>query len=83
MAVLRSAAAIGVHAYTASGALLAWLALLPFPPIAAVDSGGLPIDRGQGDYLVAVALTTAAAALASILSARRAARVDPIEAIGQ
>lgn len=66
-----------------AGALLAWLALLPFPPIAAVDGGGLPIDRGQGDYLVAVALTTAAAALASILSARRAARVDPIEAIGQ
>jgi lipoprotein-releasing system permease protein len=65
------------------GALLAWLALTPFPPIDAVSSGGLPIDRAQGDYLVAVLLTVLAAAFASVLSARRATRIDPVEAIGQ
>ncbi|MEY4951867.1 MAG: hypothetical protein RL299_291 [Pseudomonadota bacterium] len=64
------------------GALAAWLALLPLPPVSAVKSGGLPIDRQQGDFLLAIALTTLAATLASILPARRAARIDPVEAIG-
>jgi len=64
------------------GALAAWLALLPLPPVSAVKSGGLPIDRQQGDFLLAIALTTFAATLASILPARRAARIDPVEAIG-
>jgi lipoprotein-releasing system permease protein len=64
------------------GALAAWLALLPLPPVSAVQSGGLPIDRQQGDFLLAIALTTLAAILASILPARRAARIDPVEAIG-
>lgn len=64
------------------GAGAAWLALLPLPPVAEVQSGGLPIDRGQGDFLLAITLTTLAAALASILPARRAARIDPVEAIG-
>ena len=66
-----------------AGAALAWAALAPFPPIAEVQSGGLPIDQGQGEFLIAVLLTTVAAALASILPARRAARTDPVEAIGQ
>jgi len=66
-----------------AGALLAWLSLLPFPPVDAVKGGGLPIDRAQGDFLLAIVLTTFAAALASILSARRATRIDPVEAIGQ
>jgi len=65
-----------------AGALVAWLALAPLPPVAEVESGGLPIDRAQGDYLLAVTLTTVAAMLASILPARRAARIDPVEAIG-
>lgn len=65
------------------GALLAWAALTPFPPLGEVTGGGLPIDSGQGQFLLAVLLTTAAAALASILPARRAASVDPVEAIGQ
>jgi lipoprotein-releasing system permease protein len=65
-----------------SGAAIAWLALTPFPPIAEVQSGGLPIDRAQGDYLVAVVLTSVAAALASVLAARGATRIDPVEAIG-
>jgi lipoprotein-releasing system permease protein len=64
------------------GALAAWLALLPLPPVSAVQSGGLPIDQTQGDFLLAIALTTVAAMLASILPARRAARIDPVEAIG-
>lgn len=64
------------------GALVAWLALLPLPPVADVQSGGLPIDRGQGDFLLAILLTTVAAALASLLPARRASRIDPVEAIG-
>lgn len=64
------------------GASTAWLALLPSPPVSEVQSGGLPIDRGQGDFLLAITLTTLAAMLASILPARRAARIDPVEAIG-
>lgn len=66
-----------------AGALLAWAALAPFPPVSEVAQGGLPIDSGQGQFLLAVLLTTAAAALASILPARRAAGIDPVEAIGQ
>ena len=64
------------------GAVVAWLVLLTLPPVNEVTSGGLPIDRQQGDFLLAVALTTLAAMLASILPARRAARIDPVEAIG-
>jgi len=64
------------------GAGTAWLVLLPLPPVAEVQSGGLPIDRTQGDFLLAITLTTLAAALASVLPARRAARIDPVEAIG-
>lgn len=64
------------------GAATAWLVLLPLPPVTEVQSGGLPIDRAQGDFLLAITLTTLAAALASILPARRAARIDPVEAIG-
>jgi lipoprotein-releasing system permease protein len=64
------------------GAVAAWLALLPLPPVTAVRSGGLPIDRAQGDFLLAITLTTLAAMLASILPARKAARIDPVEAIG-
>ena len=64
------------------GALAAWLALLPLPPVSEVTRGGLPIDRQQGDFVLAIVLTTLAATLASILPARRAARIDPVEAIG-
>ncbi|WP_416907725.1 MAG: ABC transporter permease [Polymorphobacter sp.] len=68
------------------GALAAWLVLLPLPSVdatmAAVRDSSLPIDRGQGDFLLAVTLTTLAATLASILPARRAAAIDPVDAIG-
>ncbi|CCW16741.1 hypothetical protein EBBID32_10790 [Sphingobium indicum BiD32] len=64
------------------GAVIAWLALLPLPPVTEVRSGGLPIDRAHGDFLLAITLTTLAAMLASILPARNAARIDPVEAIG-
>ena len=64
------------------GAVAAWFALLPLPPVTEVRSGGLPIDRAQGDFLLAVTLTTLAAMLASILPARNAAQIDPVEAIG-
>ena len=64
------------------GAVAAWLALLPLPPVTEVRNGGLPIDRAQGDFLLAITLTTLAAMLASILPARNAAHVDPVEAIG-
>jgi len=64
------------------GALVAWLVLLPLPEVAATSRGGLPIDRQQGDFLLAIGLTTLAAMLASILPARRAAEIDPVEAIG-
>jgi len=64
------------------GAGLAWLALAPLPPIETVRSGQLPIDIAQGSFLLAVMLTTFAAMLASFLPARSAARIDPVEAIG-
>ncbi|MGB3847374.1 MAG: ABC transporter permease [Sphingopyxis sp.] len=64
------------------GASIAWLALLPFPPVSEIESGALPIDRNQGDFLLAILLTSLAAMLASLLPARRAARIDPVEAIG-
>lgn len=64
------------------GAVVAWVVLLTLPPVSEVTSGGLPIDRQQGDFLLAIVLTTLAATLASILPARRAARIDPVEAIG-
>jgi len=64
------------------GASTAWLVLLPLPSVAEVQSGGLPIDRTQGEFLLAITLTTLAAMLASILPARQAARIDPVEAIG-
>ena len=66
-----------------AGALLAALSLSLFPPVETVQGGDLPIDRAQGNYLVAVILTAVAAALASVLSARRATKIDPVEAIGQ
>ncbi len=64
------------------GAGVAWLVLLPLPPVTEITSGGLPIDRTQGDFLLAIGLTTPAAMAASILPARRASRIDPVEAIG-
>jgi len=65
-----------------AGALAAWLVLLPLPPVSEVTSGALPIDRQQGDFLLAIILTALASMLASILPALRAARIDPVEAIG-
>jgi len=65
-----------------AGALVAWLALSAFPPLTEVEGGGLPVDRAQGDFLLAIALTACAAAVASLLAARQATRVDPVEAIG-
>lgn len=64
------------------GAGLAWLALSPLPPIETVQSGQLPIDIAQGSFGLAVMLTTLAAMLASFFPARSAARIDPVEAIG-
>lgn len=65
------------------GAGIAWVALSPFPPISQVKSGGFPIDRGQGGFVLAIVLTAVAATVASFFPARRAARTDPVEAIGQ
>jgi lipoprotein-releasing system permease protein len=66
-----------------SGALVGYLALLPFPTRDAFRSGTLPMDITQGSYGLAVTLTVIGAILASILPARAAARVDPVTAIGQ
>lgn len=43
----------------------------------------LPIAPSEGGYLVVMILTTLGAALASVLPARAAARLDPLEAIQQ
>lgn len=50
------------------------------------DSQGnqdLPIDPAEGGYAIVIILATLGAMLASILPARAAARVDPVEAIHQ
>lgn len=66
-----------------SGAVLGYLALLPFPARDAFRVGTLPMDITQGSYGLAITLTVIGAILASILPARAAARVDPVTAIGQ
>lgn len=66
-----------------AGAGLGYLALTPFPLPENAPPGGLPIDVRQGAYLLAILLTTIGATIASILPARAAARVDPVEVIGQ
>ncbi len=43
----------------------------------------LPVDPAQGEYLLAIALATLASTLAAVLPARRAAAIDPVEAIQQ
>lgn len=65
-----------------AGAAATWLVLAPLPPLSAVERGGLPIDQAQGDFLIAIVLTTFAAALASIIPAYRASLIDPVEVIG-
>jgi lipoprotein-releasing system permease protein len=65
------------------GAVLGYLALLPFPSREAFEPGTLPMDITQGSYGLAITLTVIGAILASILPARAASRVDPVTAIGQ
>jgi lipoprotein-releasing system permease protein len=65
------------------GAALGYAALLPFPAGGQFRMGSLPIDIRQGSYGLAIALTLLGAILASIWPARAAAKVDPVEAIGQ
>src|SRR5690606_26288986 len=57
----------------------AWLATLMRPD----GSMMLPIAPSEGGYLMVMTLTTLGAALASVLPARAAARLDPLEAIQQ
>lgn len=65
------------------GAGLGYLALSPFPVAENAPPGGLPIDVRQGAYGLAILLTTIGAMVASILPARAAAGVDPVQVIGQ
>jgi len=60
-------------------ALCAWLATLT----KADGSMVLPIVASEGSYLTVFALTTLGAVLASVIPARSAARLDPLEAIQQ
>ena len=46
-------------------------------------TSALPIAPEKGGYLAALVLTTLGAVIASILPARAASRVDPLEAIQQ
>ncbi|MBI1621328.1 ABC transporter permease [Aquamicrobium zhengzhouense] len=65
------------------GAGAGYLVMSPFPVPEEAASGGFPIDVRQGDYLLAIVLTVIGAIIASILPARAAAKVDPVEVIGQ
>lgn len=60
-------------------ALCAWLASLPKPDGTMV----LPIAPAEGGYVAVFLLTTLGAVLASVIPARSAARLDPLEAIQQ
>ena len=44
---------------------------------------GLPVDPTQGEYSIAITLATLAGAVAAILPARAASKVDPVEVIQQ
>ncbi|MDZ4691520.1 ABC transporter permease [Terricaulis sp.] len=59
--------------------LCIWLATLTN----ADGSAALPIAPAEGGYVAVFALTTLGAVLASVLPARAAARLDPLEAIQQ
>lgn len=59
--------------------LCSWLATL----IRADGTMALPIAPGQGGYLTVLVLTTLGAVVASVIPARSAARLDPLEAIQQ
>lgn len=60
-------------------ALCAWLATLSKPD----GTMALPIAPAEGGYVTVFALTTLGAVLASVIPARSAARLDPLEAIQQ
>jgi len=60
-------------------ALCSWLATLIRPD----GTMALPIAPGEGGYVAVFALTTLGAVLASVIPARSAARLDPLEAIQQ
>ncbi len=59
--------------------LCAWLATLT----KADGSLALPIAPSQGGYVLVMILTTLGAVLASVIPARAAARLDPLQAIQQ
>lgn len=44
---------------------------------------GLPVNPAQGEYVIAIVLSTFASAFSAILPARQASRVDPVEVIQQ
>ncbi len=60
-------------------ALCSWIATFTRPD----GTMMLPIAPSEGGYALVMALTTAGAALASLLPARTAANLDPLEAIQQ
>ena len=66
-----------------TGAGLGYALLSRFPIPQAGVSTGFPIDYTQGAFLLAIGLTTLMAMLASVWPALSAARVDPVEVIGQ
>lgn len=47
------------------------------------DGTAFPIDPAQGGYMAVILLTTLGSALAAILPARAASRVDPVEVLNQ
>ena len=60
-------------------ALCRWLATLT----GADGKAALPIAPNEGGYVMVLILTTIGAVLASVLPARSAARLDPLQAIQQ
>lgn len=67
------------------GAFFGWLFCVLLLALARRPDGSsaLPVDPALGEYGTAILLATVASTLASILPARAAAKIDPVEAIQQ
>lgn len=67
------------------GAFFGWLFCVLLLELARRPDGSsaLPVDPALGEYGTAILLATVASTLASILPARAAAKIDPVEAIQQ
>ena len=70
-----------VGALVGAGLGFAFAHVLLMTSMKATGTPSIPIDPAQGEYVRAVLLAVAASALAAVLPAWSASRIDPLEAI--